>query len=135
MVGGGPAGLSAAIRLAHLQQQRGGEPLNIAVLEKGREAGAHCLSGAVLDPSALADLIPDFDAKGAPLDCPVIHDDVLVLTERRHVPTTLHPAAVVESRLPDRVDQQPRQVVGRPGREHRRQSVHGFLGVRGALRR
>ncbi len=66
VVGGGPAGLSAAIRLVHLQQQRGGEPLNVAVLEKGRETGAHCLSGAVLDPSALADLIPDFVAKGAP---------------------------------------------------------------------
>jgi electron-transferring-flavoprotein dehydrogenase len=84
VVGGGPAGLSAAIRLAQLQQQRGAEPLNIAVLEKGRDAGAHSLSGAVLDLSALADLIPDYIAKGAPLECPVTQDDVLVLTERRH---------------------------------------------------
>jgi flavin-dependent dehydrogenase len=67
IVGGGPAGLSAAIRLAQLQKQRGGEPLNVAVLEKAREAGGHMLSGAVLDPSALRELIPDFAAKGAPL--------------------------------------------------------------------
>ena len=67
IVGGGPAGLSAAIRLAQLQAQHGGEPLSIAVLEKAREAGAHMLSGAVLDPSALRDLIPDFREKGAPL--------------------------------------------------------------------
>ena len=53
IVGGGPAGLSAALRLAQLQKSRGGEPLAIAVLEKAREAGAHVLSGAVLDPSAL----------------------------------------------------------------------------------
>ena len=48
IVGGGPAGLSAALRLAQLQKERGGEPLSIAVLEKSREAGAHMLSGAVL---------------------------------------------------------------------------------------
>ena len=67
IVGGGPAGLSAALRLAQLQEQQGGEPLSIAVLEKAREAGAHMLSGAVLDPSALRELIPDFREKGAPL--------------------------------------------------------------------
>ena len=68
IVGGGPAGLSAALRLAQLQKQHGGDPLSIAVLEKAREAGAHTLSGAVLDPSALRELIPDCEAKGAPLD-------------------------------------------------------------------
>jgi len=57
IVGGGPAGLSAALRLSQLQEQHGGEPLSIAVLEKAREAGAHILSGAILDPSALRDLI------------------------------------------------------------------------------
>ena len=82
IVGGGPAGLSAALRLAQLQKQRGGEPLSIAVLEKAREAGAHILSGAVLDPSTLRDLIPDFQAKGAPLLSPVQHDNVYFLTER-----------------------------------------------------
>jgi electron-transferring-flavoprotein dehydrogenase len=80
IVGGGPAGLSAALRLAQLQKQQGGEPLAIAVLEKAREAGAHMLSGAVLDPSALRQLVPDFKEKGAPLACEVRHDDVYFLT-------------------------------------------------------
>ena len=82
IVGGGPAGLSAALRLSQLQKQHGGEPLSIAVLEKAREAGAHILSGAVLDPSTLRDLIPDFQAKGAPLLSPVQRDNVYMLTER-----------------------------------------------------
>jgi electron-transferring-flavoprotein dehydrogenase len=81
VVGGGPAGMSAALRLAQLQQQHGGEPLAIALLEKAREAGAHMLSGAVLDPSALKLLIPDFEAKGAPLATPVVRDEVYFLTE------------------------------------------------------
>jgi electron-transferring-flavoprotein dehydrogenase len=82
IVGGGPAGLSAALRLAQLQKQQGGEALSIAVLEKAREAGAHSLSGAVLDPSTLRDLIPDFEAKGAPLAAPVQQDHVYFLTEQ-----------------------------------------------------
>src|SRR5687767_6520065 len=82
IVGGGPAGLSAALRLSQLQKQQGGEPLSIAVLEKAREAGAHILSGAVLDPSTLRDLIPDFETRGAPLLSPVQRDNVYVLTER-----------------------------------------------------
>jgi electron-transferring-flavoprotein dehydrogenase len=82
VVGGGPAGLSAALRLAQLQKQQGGEPLAIAVLEKARDAGAHSLSGAVLDPSTLRDLIPDFEAKGAPLLSPVTRDNVYMLSER-----------------------------------------------------
>jgi electron-transferring-flavoprotein dehydrogenase len=80
IVGGGPAGMSAALRLAQLQKERGGEPLSIAVLEKAREAGAHMLSGAVLDPSTLEELIPDFKAKGAPLASEVHHDAVYFLT-------------------------------------------------------
>ena len=80
IVGGGPAGMSAALRLAQLHKQKGGEPLTIAVLEKAREVGAHMLSGAVLDPSALAELVPDFKAKGAPLATEVHHDRVYFLT-------------------------------------------------------
>jgi electron-transferring-flavoprotein dehydrogenase len=82
IVGGGPAGLSAALRLSQLQKARGGEPLSIALLEKAREAGAHTLSGAVLDPSALRELIPDFEAKGAPLATPVHRDHVYFLTQK-----------------------------------------------------
>jgi electron-transferring-flavoprotein dehydrogenase len=80
IVGGGPAGLSAALRLAQLNKQTGDAPLSIAVLEKAREAGAHMLSGAVLDPSALSDLVPDFQQKGAPLGSEVHHDHVYFLT-------------------------------------------------------
>jgi electron-transferring-flavoprotein dehydrogenase len=82
IVGGGPAGLSAALRLTQLQKARGGEPLSIAVLEKAREAGAHTLSGAVLDPSALRELIPDFHAKGFPVATPVHRDHVYFLTQK-----------------------------------------------------
>jgi electron-transferring-flavoprotein dehydrogenase len=80
IVGGGPAGMSAALRLAQLQKANGGQPLAVAVLEKAREAGAHMLSGAVLDPSALRQLVPDYQAKGAPLASEVHHDDVYFLT-------------------------------------------------------
>ena len=80
IVGAGPAGLSAALRLAQLQKSAGGEPLTIAVLEKAREAGAHMLSGAVLDPSTLRDLVPDFEARGAPLAAPVREDRVYFLS-------------------------------------------------------
>jgi electron-transferring-flavoprotein dehydrogenase len=80
IVGGGPAGMSAALRLAQLQKLAGGEPLAIAVLEKAREAGAHMLSGAVLDPRALNDLVPNFTERGAPLTTEVHHDHVYFLT-------------------------------------------------------
>src|SRR5262245_16647766 len=81
VVGGGPAGMSAALRLAQLQKQNTGEPLAIAVLEKARDAGSHSLSGAVLDPSALRDLVPDFLSKGCPIASEVHHDDVYFLTK------------------------------------------------------
>jgi electron-transferring-flavoprotein dehydrogenase len=80
VAGGGPAGLSAALRLGQLQAQHGGEPLTVAVLEKAREAGAHMLSGAVLDPRVLSDLVPDYLERGAPIAASVEHDDVYFLT-------------------------------------------------------
>src|SRR5687767_898934 len=91
IVGGGPAGLSAALRLAQLQKQQGGEPLSIAVLEKARDAGAHELSGAVLDPSALRDLIPDFREKGAPLAAEVRSDRVYFFTQKAKLPFPIVP--------------------------------------------
>jgi electron-transferring-flavoprotein dehydrogenase len=76
IVGAGPAGLSAAIRLKQLDAG-----LTVVVLEKGSEVGAHILSGAVLDPVGLDKLIPDWKAKGAPLNTPVTHDNFYLLGE------------------------------------------------------
>jgi electron-transferring-flavoprotein dehydrogenase len=73
IVGAGPAGLGAAIRLKQLAAEAGSE-VSVAVLEKGAEVGAHILSGAVIDPSGLNELIPDWKEKGAPLDTPVTVD-------------------------------------------------------------
>ncbi|MGA9435630.1 MAG: electron transfer flavoprotein-ubiquinone oxidoreductase [Roseobacter sp.] len=76
IVGAGPAGLSAAIRLKQLDAD-----CNVVVLEKGSEVGAHILSGAVLDPCGLDALIPDWKAKGAPLNVPVKDDNFFILGE------------------------------------------------------
>ena len=79
IVGGGPAGLSAALRLAQLQKASG-KQLSVAVLEKAAEPGAHLLSGAILDPRALAELVPDFESNGAPLASKVHEDRIYFLT-------------------------------------------------------
>jgi electron-transferring-flavoprotein dehydrogenase len=79
VVGAGPAGLASAIRLKQLAAERGAE-VSVVVLEKGSEPGAHILSGAVMDPRALTELIPDWQARGAPLLQPVTGDDVLFLS-------------------------------------------------------
>ena len=76
IVGGGPAGLAAAIRLKQLSAE-----LSVCVLEKGSEIGAHILSGAVMDPRALDELLPDWKNMGAPLNAPVTEDRFLFLTE------------------------------------------------------
>src|SRR5438105_3916442 len=95
IVGGGPAGLSAALKLAQLQKAAGCAPLAIAVLEKSRDAGAHMLSGAVLDTSALRVLVPDFKAQGAPLASPVHQDRVYLLTKRRRFKFPITPPPLV----------------------------------------
>ena len=82
IIGGGPAGLAAAIRLRQLATERGQE-VSVCVLEKGAEIGAHILSGAVMDPRALSELVPDWKALGAPLDQPVTADKFLFLTEQK----------------------------------------------------
>ena len=76
IVGAGPAGLSAAIRLKQIDAD-----LNVVVLEKGSEVGAHILSGAVLDPTGLDALMPDWKEKGAPLNTPVKDDNFYMLGE------------------------------------------------------
>src|ERR671933_2124290 len=102
-VGAGPANLAGALHLARLVQEhneavaagkREGKPLGeieIGVIEKGASVGAHILSGAVMDPCALAELIPDFVEQGAPLDSPVKEDFFLYLTKSRAVKSPLTP--------------------------------------------
>ena len=81
IVGAGPAGLSAAIRLRQLASEAGRD-LSVCVVEKGAEVGAHILSGAVLEPRALDELIPDWKDRGAPLDTAVTGDRFMWLTEK-----------------------------------------------------
>ncbi|ATQ43484.1 electron transfer flavoprotein-ubiquinone oxidoreductase [Caulobacter mirabilis] len=80
IVGGGPAGLAAAIRLKQLEAEHGRE-ISVALVEKGSEVGAHILSGAVIDPKALNELIPNWKELGAPLETPVEKDKFLILGE------------------------------------------------------
>ena len=82
IVGGGPAGLAAAVRLGQLAAEHE-RPVSVCVIEKGSEIGAHILSGAVLDPKSLDELIPDWKELGAPLNTPVTDDRLMFLTERR----------------------------------------------------
>ena len=84
IVGAGPSGLAAAIRLAQLGQEQQRD-LSICVVEKGSEVGAHILSGAILEPRALNELIPDWQARGAPLETPVSRDRFLYLTRNRAI--------------------------------------------------
>ena len=82
IVGGGPAGLSAAIRLKQMAAEQGKE-VSVCLLEKGGELGAHILSGAVMDPKALTELIPDWKERGAPLNTEVTEDRFLFLSETK----------------------------------------------------
>ncbi|MHB1092601.1 electron transfer flavoprotein-ubiquinone oxidoreductase [Thiobacillus sp.] len=81
IVGAGPAGLAAALRLKQRAQQAGQE-ISVCVLEKGAQVGAHILSGAVIDPVSLNELLPDWGEQGAPLTTPVSKDEFFVLGER-----------------------------------------------------
>jgi electron-transferring-flavoprotein dehydrogenase len=92
IVGAGPAGLATAIRLKQLAAAAGKE-VSVVVLEKGSEPGAHILSGAVMDPKAITELLPDWKADGAPLHQPVTGDEFLFLSETgsKSVPEWLLP--------------------------------------------
>ncbi|MEE2002417.1 electron transfer flavoprotein-ubiquinone oxidoreductase [Alkalimonas sp. MEB108] len=97
IVGAGPAGLAAAIRLMQ-QAQQANQELMVCVVEKGSEVGAHILSGAVFEPRALQELLPDWQSSGAPLNTPVVHDDIYLLQSETQakklpgfaVPRTMH---------------------------------------------
>jgi electron-transferring-flavoprotein dehydrogenase len=94
IVGAGPAGLSAACRLMQLAAESGGE-LNICIVEKGSEVGAHIISGAILQPTALNELFPDWQERGAPVKTAVSGDDVWYMTSdsrAQKVPGILVPA-------------------------------------------
>ena len=78
IVGAGPSGLAAAIRLKQLAEAAGAE-ISVAVLEKGSEVGAHILSGAVIDPGGIAELLPDWKELGVPLETAVTKDKFLML--------------------------------------------------------
>ena len=80
IVGGGPAGLASAIRLKQLAAENGSE-VSVCLIEKGAEIGAHILSGAVLDPGALTELLPNWKQDGAPLNAPVSEDRFFILSE------------------------------------------------------
>jgi electron-transferring-flavoprotein dehydrogenase len=90
IVGAGPAGLSAAIRLKQLAEAAGSE-ITVAVIEKGSEVGAHILSGAVIDPKALNELLPDWKAKGAPLETAVTKDRFVALGEQGQLDIPIWP--------------------------------------------
>ncbi len=93
VIGAGPAGLAAAIRLRQLAAERGRE-FSVCVVEKGSEVGAHILSGAVIDPRALSELLPTWKEDGAPLSQPVTEDRFLFLSKERarRVPEWMLPA-------------------------------------------
>jgi len=92
IVGGGPAGLAASIRLKQLAGEHDRE-IDVCILEKGSEIGAHILSGAVLEPRALNELIPDWSDRGAPLNAPVTDEQFLFLNETssRRIPNAFLP--------------------------------------------
>ncbi len=95
-VGAGPANLSGALHLANLIEKAKGQgtdlgEIQIAVIEKGSSVGAHTLSGAVMDPKGLAELIPDFKEKGAPLESEVKDDQFLYLTKSRAIRSPINP--------------------------------------------
>lgn len=96
VIGAGPAGLSSAIRLMQ-QAKDSGQELSVCVVEKGSEVGAHILSGAVLEPTALNELIPDWKEKGAPLITPVVEDQIVLLTndqDSKTIPNAIVPKSM-----------------------------------------
>ncbi|MGB8544349.1 MAG: NAD(P)/FAD-dependent oxidoreductase, partial [Azonexus sp.] len=92
IVGGGPAGLASAIRLKQMAAEKGSD-VSVCLIEKGAEIGAHILSGAVMDPRALNELLPGWEQDGAPLNAPVSEDRFFILSENgaTKVPNSLLP--------------------------------------------
>ena len=132
VVGGGPAGLAAAIRLKQLSPE-----ISVCLIEKGSEIGAHILSGAVMDPRAIDELFPDWKEKGAPLNVPVSEDRFLFLTDKTAFKTPEFPAARLLPE-PRQLRHQPGHVARWLGQQAEALGVEIFPGLRrrrGALRR
>uniref|UniRef100_A0AAQ5XW63 Electron transfer flavoprotein-ubiquinone oxidoreductase n=1 Tax=Amphiprion ocellaris TaxID=80972 RepID=A0AAQ5XW63_AMPOC len=96
IVGGGPAGLSAAIRLKQLANEHEKE-LRVCLVEKASQIGAHTLSGACLEPSAINELFPDWKERGAPLHTPVTEDVFSILTEKHRIPVPMLPGLPMQN--------------------------------------
>ena len=124
IVGAGPSGLTMGIRLAQLAQEQERE-LTICILEKGAEVGAHILSGAVIEPRTLSELIPDWKEKGAPLNVPVKSDSFKYLTEKGAV-CAADPTADAQRGQLHHQPRQPVPLAGRAGRGTRRGNLPRF---------
>ncbi len=134
IVGGGPAGMACALRLSQLIDEHNAKhpdaPLskeNIYVLEKAREIGQHCLSGALLDPRSMRELLPGFE-KEAPLDAEVQQRSRLLPHEERQVQAAHHAAALARSRQLRHLDQPVREVAGKKVEEAGITVFTGFAG-------
>ena len=130
IVGGGPAGMACALRLSQLIDEHNAKnpdsPLskeNIYVLEKAREIGQHCLSGALLDPRSMRELLPGFE-KEAPLDAEVTKEAVYFLTAEGQVQISHHAAAAARSRQLRHLAEPVCEVAGRQGGRNRHHDLH-----------
>ena len=130
IVGGGPAGMACALRLSQLiDQHNASNPdsqlskENIYVLEKAREIGQHCLSGALLDPRSMRELLPGFE-KEAPLDSEVTKEAVYFLTAERQIQVSYHAAAAARSRQLRHLAQPVCEMAGRQGGRNRHHDFH-----------
>ena len=139
IVGGGPAGMACALRLSQLiddHNARHPEALlskeNIYVLEKAREAGQHCLSGALLDPRSMKELLPGFESE-APLDAEVHKEGVYFLTRTGPLPASHHASAAAGSRQLRHLDQPLREVAGRQSRSGGDHDFHRLRRIGTAL--
>ena len=134
IVGAGPSGLSAAIRLMQLSQENEHE-LTVCVVEKGSEVGAHILSGAVVDPIALNELIPDWKEKGAPMGVPVTDNQHWVLSEsgKSSLPHFLMPPLMSNTGCKHAVARKPGALAGRASRSDGRRGLSRLCCRRGVV--
>ena len=136
IVGGGPAGLASAIRLKQLAAEKGND-VSVCLIEKGAEIGAHILSGAVMDPRALNELLPNWKEDGAPLNAPVSEDRFFILSENggNQVPNSLLPGMLPQRGQLRHLARQRLPLARRAGRGARRRDLPRFRRRRSAVQR